>query len=138
MGRAHLAVDEVVEALGALKSGFGIDCRNAEIAMLLGLVALDLDDERTADRAFSAIATMPSRKEPAGDGLQPGTKAIAYYHLASMAYLKGDLGKTRRLATKAIGEDSGHQAAQALLEKADVRVGTAAARNAAKSPATPA
>jgi thioredoxin-like negative regulator of GroEL len=114
IARAHLAVDELVEAHEALKVGFAADWRTGDLAMLLGLVALDLGDEKTAERALIAVTTMPARKDVA-DG---PSKALAFYHLASMAYVRGDLAKAKLLAAKAVGGDPTAQAAaRVLLEK---------------------
>jgi tetratricopeptide (TPR) repeat protein len=127
IGRAHLALDELVEAFDALEFGFGVDWRTGDIAMLLGLVALDLDEEKTAERAFSAVTTLPPRKEASGPGADAATKAVAFYHLASIALTRGDLAKARRLANKAVGGDPGHGAARALLEKLNSQTISAAA-----------
>jgi tetratricopeptide (TPR) repeat protein len=120
IGKAHLAVDELVEAFDALESAFGVDWRAGDVAMLLGLVALDLEQEKTAERAFSAVTTLPPRKEASGPGADAATKAIAFYHLASMALAKGDLAKARRLAAKAVGGNPAHIAARTLLERLEL------------------
>ena len=117
IAKAHLSVDEVVEAYEALEFGFGVDWRVGDIAMLLGLVALDLDEHKTADRAFSAVTTLPPRKDAAGPGADAATKAVAFYHLASLAFAKGDVAKARRLVGKAVGGDPAHQGARSLLER---------------------
>ena len=128
MGRAHFEIakaylmrDDLFEALEALDHAAAIDRRNDEIALLLGLVALDLGDDRAAERALTAITTMPPRKDgSAGGGADAGTKALAFYHLASLAYAKGDAGKAKRLAERAVGAgDPAHSAARALLERLD-------------------
>ena len=116
MGKAHLAMDELVEALVALKSALSTNGRVGEIAMLLGLVAIDLDEPQTAERALMAVTTMASRKEDTGEGADPALKAAAFYRLASMAHEKGELAKAKRLASRAVGGDPEHQAARALLE----------------------
>jgi lipopolysaccharide biosynthesis regulator YciM len=112
MGKAHLAVDELVEALEALKVAFTMDTRSGEIGMLLGLVALDVDDERTAERVFLGVAGKPVQTDA-----ERQAQATAYYHLASMAYVRSELGKARRLAGKAVGADPRHEGALAILEK---------------------
>jgi tetratricopeptide (TPR) repeat protein len=99
MAKAHLAEDELLEALEALKSGFATDWRTGEIAMLLGLVAIDLDDDKTAERALIAVTTMPPRK----DAQDAPAKALAFEHLAAIALARGDMAKARLLATKAAG-----------------------------------
>ena len=70
--RAHLAIDEIVEAFDSLKAGFSLDWRNAEIAMLLGLVAIDLDDEKLAERALSGAHDDPCARRL---GREPGRGA---------------------------------------------------------------
>ncbi len=127
IGKAHLAVDEVVEAFDALETAFAIDWRTEDLAMLLGLVAVDLADERAAERAFSAVTTLPPRKGAAGPGADAATKAVAYHHLASLALSRGDLAKARRLAAKALSADAGHAGARALLERIEPSVPAAAA-----------
>jgi lipopolysaccharide biosynthesis regulator YciM len=129
MGKAHLAVDELIEALEALKVAFSMDARSGEIAMLLGLVAFDLDDERTAERVFLGVAG----KTPQTDA-EKQAQAKAYTCLASMAYAKGELAKARRLVGKAIGVEPSHPEALALLEK----LGDPGAATAASAPPGPA
>jgi tetratricopeptide (TPR) repeat protein len=115
LGKAHLALDELVEAYDALKAGFAIDLRHAELAMLLGLVAIDLDDGKTAERALLAVATLPPKHEGGAD------RASAYYHLASMAHAKGDVVKARAWVGKAVTLDATHEGARALLERLEAR-----------------
>ena len=117
IGRTHLASDDIVEAFEALKAGFGVDWRNVEIAMLLGQMALDLDDDKTAERALTAVTTMPSRREGGNEGVTAKLRAIALFHLAAMAQQKGDLAKARRLAKKAATEDPSSTTVQALVQK---------------------
>jgi tetratricopeptide (TPR) repeat protein len=114
MGRAYLAVDDLAEAHEALKAAFASDWRAGDLAMLLGLVSLDLGDDKTAERALIAVTTMPPRRDVA-DG---PVKALAFYHLASMAYGRGEVAKAKLLATKAAGGDpSAQAAARVLLDK---------------------
>ncbi len=117
IAKAHLAGDELVEALEALDFGFAVDWRVGDIAILLGLVAFDLGEEKIAVRAFSAVTTLPPRKDPASPGVEASTKSVAFYHLASIAVAQGDLARARRLATKAIGGDPGHGPARALYDR---------------------
>jgi DNA-binding SARP family transcriptional activator len=133
IGRAHLAVDEIVEGFEALKAGFNMDWRNAEIAMLLGLVAIDLDEEKLAERALSGLTAMPARREPLGEGADPTAQASAFFHLASMAYVKGDRSKARRLAGKAVGVEAGHVAARALLDQLEAPGGSSGNRGAPRA-----
>jgi len=120
IAKAHLMRDDLFEALEALDYAAGIDRRSEEIALLLGLVALDLGDEKTAERALTAITTMPPRKD-GGGGADAATKALAFYHLAAIAYAKGDAGRAKRLAWRAVDAgDPAHSAARALLDRLEV------------------
>ena len=134
--RAHLAIDEIVEAFDSLKAGFSLDWRNAEIAMLLGLVAIDLDDERLAERALSGLTTTPVR-DASGASPDAALQAGAFYRLALMAQGKGDRGKARRMATRAIGVEPGHAAARALLEQIEPAGGSPANRSGPRPAITP-
>ncbi|MGH7438817.1 MAG: tetratricopeptide repeat protein, partial [Polyangiaceae bacterium] len=111
---ARLAVDEIVEAFDHLKAAHAIDARNPEGSMLLALVAIDLDDDRTAERALFTVTGSPPKTDA-----DRRAQASAFYHLAAMALAKGDGPKARRLAGKAISMEPGHPLAQALLEKLD-------------------
>jgi tetratricopeptide (TPR) repeat protein len=116
IGKAHLAGDELAEALDALDFGFAVDWRVGDLAMLLGLVALDLGEDKVAVRAFSAVTTLPPKKDPAGGGADAATKAVAFYHLASIAMAQGDITRARRLVSKAVGGDPAHGPARALYD----------------------
>ena len=114
IAKAHLSVDDLAEAHEALKAGFAADWRTGDLAMVLGLVSLDVGDEKTAERALIAVTTMPQRK----DVTDAPARALAFYHLASMAYARGDVAKAKLLAAKAIGGDPTTQGpARLLLEK---------------------
>jgi thioredoxin-like negative regulator of GroEL len=128
---AHLALDELVEAHDLLKTAFGMDARNGELAMLLALVSLDLDDERTADRALFAITGAAARTDA-----DRCAQATAFYHLAAGAYAKGDGGKARRLVAKALASEPGHTASRALLEKLDAN-GSAVVKRGSLGPPSP-
>jgi predicted negative regulator of RcsB-dependent stress response len=119
IANAHLAADDLVEALEALKAGFAIDLHCAELALLLGLVALDLGEDRTAARAFLAVAMAAARKEGTSTGATPADRVAAFYHLGGMARAEGDLAKARRWVTKAASDDPGHAGARALLAELD-------------------
>ncbi len=127
---AHLALDELVEAHDLLKAAFGMDARSSDVAMLLALVSLDLDDERTAERALFAITGAAARTDA-----DKRTQAAAFYHLAAAAYAKGDGGKARRLIVKALAAEPGHAASQALLERLDAN-GSAVVKRGAVGPAS--
>ncbi len=129
-GKAHLAEDELVEAFEHLKAAFTMDPRNAEIAMPLALVAIDLDDERTAERVLFAITGVQAK----GDA-DRRTQAMAFYHLAALADTKGDGGKARRLVGKAVLLEPGLAEALRLLEHLDVSGSAVVPRTAVAAPA---
>ena len=129
IGKAHLADDDLVEALEALKAGFAIEWQRGELAILVGLVALDLGEEKTAERALLAVAMAAPRKDGSSAGAAPADKVTAFYHLAAMAHARGDLAKARRWVTKAVSEDPAHAGARALLAKLDVLDSRAARAN---------
>jgi Flp pilus assembly protein TadD len=54
MGKAYLALGEQAEALERLRTAFALHTRNRELAMLLGVVAHDLGEDTTAERALEA------------------------------------------------------------------------------------
>ena len=78
LARLYLSRDDLVEAFDCLKRAFTANPRNDEASLLLGLVAIDLDDDRTALRALRAASTSRS-------ALAPESKAIALHQLARIA-----------------------------------------------------
>jgi tetratricopeptide (TPR) repeat protein len=119
IGKAHLAADDLVEALEALKAGFAIDWHCGELALLVGLVALDLGEDKIAERALLAVAMAAPHKDGSSAGAAPADKVAAFYHLAVMARDQGDLAKARRWVTKAASDDPSHAGARALLDQLD-------------------
>ena len=112
----------------ALKAGYAIDRKNGELCYLLGLVALDLEDEKTADKGLHSV-TMLSPKEDTGDPpIGREIKAISFYHLALLAHAKNDLSRVRRFLTKAVAEDPNNSAARALLDEVGSSSSLAATR----------
>src|SRR5262249_10195592 len=102
--KAHLAHDELLEAFEKLKAGFAIDPRHRELAMLAGLVALDLGDERTAERAFLAVVRLPPEDDGWSDEGTADTKN-ATLHLATIAEARGDGRRAQQLRQQAHGDD---------------------------------
>jgi len=111
IGKAYLAVDDLLEAAEALKEAFAADWRTRDVALLLGQVSIDIGDEKTAERALTAVTTLPVRE---GNAKEVSTKATGFYHLASIAFAKGDLVKAKLLAAKALDLDD-HPGARVLL-----------------------
>jgi Flp pilus assembly protein TadD/DNA-binding SARP family transcriptional activator len=133
--KAHLALDEIAEAFDSLKAGFGMDWRNAEIAMLLGLVAIDLDDDKLAERALSGLTV--SSAHDGRNGADAALQTNAFYRLALMAQAKGDRGKAKRMATRALGIDGNHAPTRTLLDQLDPSGGSPANRSGPRPAVTP-
>jgi golgin subfamily B member 1 len=93
--KAHLALDELDLAMDCLKTGFGLSVVQPELAMLLGLVAMDLGENAIAERALVAVATFASR------GGSDASSSAACAHLASLAKARGDSAKARHWSAKA-------------------------------------
>jgi tetratricopeptide (TPR) repeat protein len=140
IGKAHFGKDELVEAFQALKAGFAVDPRHSELALMLGLLAIDLDDDKTAERALLAVTTATARstssngRAPAAD--KASDKVAALYHLAAMAEAKGEFTKAHRWATAASREDPSHGAARALLDKIAQEQRSSAGRSSSQRMAT--
>jgi tetratricopeptide (TPR) repeat protein len=117
LAKAHLhhSLDELAEALDALKAGFAIDLRNGEMAMLLGLLAIDLGDEKTAERALLAVVTL-ARKEESSPELSTTAERLSFVPPAPSSSAVGeprpsgslplDLGSERFLPGSAQAEIS--------------------------------
>jgi lipopolysaccharide biosynthesis regulator YciM len=103
------------EALGALTKAFEMDARNGRLAMQLGQLALDIDDDETAARAFRSVTMMRPTDGDANEGATPDAKAEAHYQLARLAQKQGDLRKAKLLVTKALAENPQLEAARLLL-----------------------
>jgi lipopolysaccharide biosynthesis regulator YciM len=120
IGKAYLATDDLLEAFNVLKTGFTVDPRCTELALVFGLLASDLDDDKTAERALVSVATASAR-DKSSNGALAAHKVRALYQLAVMADVKGDVAKAHRWATAAAREDPTHAGARALLDKGGIR-----------------
>ena len=111
----HLLDGFLSDALTALTKAFELDPKNGKLAMQLGLQALEIDEDETAQRAFRGIAIMKAPEAGSNDGATPEMKADANFHLAQLAKKAGDPRKAKVLASKALSENPDHEAARALL-----------------------
>ncbi len=122
IAEAHLAGDDLLEAFDALKAGFAIDWHSGKLALLLGLVALDVGDDKIAERALLAVAMAAPRKEGSSAGATDAEKMTAYRHLAALAQAQDDHVKARRWASRVTGEDNrSHSDVRALLGSTQAR-----------------
>jgi tetratricopeptide (TPR) repeat protein len=115
--RIHLQEGNLTAALESLTRAFDMDLHNGEIALELGLLAKDLDEEELAARAFRSVTFMKAAVAGTSDGATPSAKGLSYFFLGQMAREKGDVKKARLLAQKAVIEDPNLKQAKALLEE---------------------
>lgn len=115
MSRLQLEEGFLSEALAALTRAFEMDMRNGRLAMELGQLALDLDEEEIAGRAFRAVTMLRAGDDDSGEAVTPELRAHAQYQLAVMAARKGDSRRARVLASKALTENPEHEQARQLL-----------------------
>jgi tetratricopeptide (TPR) repeat protein len=116
ISRIQLGNGDLSSALEALTRAFEMDLQNGEIALELGLLAKDLDDQELAGRAFRSVTFMKAAP-PGGDGATPAAKGLSYFFLGSMAKDSGDIRKARLLAQKALIEDPSLEQAKVLIEE---------------------
>lgn len=108
----HLAEDELAEALPALLQAHQLDRADLELAMQLGLLAVDLDRH---DLAASALRLVTSAKTPDGSSAETSqTLSVAYYHLACIECLHGRKVGARRMVARALEENPDNTEAQRL------------------------
>jgi predicted Zn-dependent protease len=113
----RLAEDELLEALEGLSEAHYLNKTDAETALVLGLVALDLDELDVANSALrSYVATVehPTDTDERGG---PNALSRAYYHIAWIEHVDGHDAVARRMASRAIEESSQNDDAQRLLQE---------------------
>ena len=113
----ELEEDELHGALDALKLAFDMDPKRGDFAVLLGLVATDLEDDATATRALRTVVAMQAPEAGSSDGATGQDKALAYYVLGRIARGQGDGKRAQMMVLKALREDPSSRAARALLEE---------------------
>jgi tetratricopeptide (TPR) repeat protein len=115
MAQIHLDEGYLTDALQALSKAFEIDPKNGELAMRLGQLAVEIDEDELAQRAFRSVSIMKPPAPGSTDGAPVEAKADANYYLAVLARKAGDPRKAKVLLTKALAEKSDHPAARQLL-----------------------
>jgi len=115
MAALHLQDGFLSDALSALTRAFELDPKNGKLAMQLGMQALEIDEDETAQRAFRGIAIMRAPEPGSNEGATTDMKADANFYLAQLAKKAGDPRKAKVLASKALTENPDHAAARALL-----------------------
>ena len=115
MAQIHLNEGYLSDALHALGKAFELDPKNGELAMRLGQLAVEIDEDEVAQRAFRAVSIMKPPSPGSTEGAPTEAKADANYFLAVLARKAGDPRKAKVLVTKALAEKSDHAAARQLL-----------------------
>jgi tetratricopeptide (TPR) repeat protein len=117
VARLDLGAGDRGAALASLARAFDNDPQNGQLAMELGALAVEHDDQDLATRAFRAVTLMKSVPTASSEGVTTQLRAVAYYHLGRMAYLQGDRRKARLMIDKAVADDPTLDAARALLDQ---------------------
>lgn len=117
MAHIHLNEGYLSDALHALGKAFELDPKNGELAMRLGQLALEIDEDEVAQRAFRAVSIMKPPVPGTSDGAAIEAKADANYCLAMLARKAGDPRKAKVLVGKALAEVPDHAGARQLLSE---------------------
>jgi golgin subfamily B member 1 len=115
MAQIHLDEGYLTDALTALGKAFELDPKNGELAMRLGQLAVEIDEDEVAQRAFRAVSIMKPPAPGSTDGAPSEAKADANYYLAVLARKAGDPRKAKVLVAKALAEKTDHAGARQLL-----------------------
>ncbi len=114
MAQIHMTEGYLTDALLALSKAFEFDPKNGELAMRLGQLALEMDEDEQAQRVFRSVSLMRSSTPGSSDGAPAEAKADANYYLAVLARKAGDPRKAKVLVSKALAEKSDHVRARQL------------------------
>ncbi len=117
LARLDLAAGNSEAALGALTRAFDSDPQNAQLAMELGTLGVELEEHEPATRAFRSVTMMKTVPAGSSEGATTAMRALAYYHLGRMAFIQGDRRKARLMVDKAVADDPALDAARALLDQ---------------------
>ncbi len=117
LAQIHLDEGYLSDALTALAKAFELDPKNGELAMRLGQLAVEIDEDEIAQRAFRAVSIMKPPTPGSTDGAPAEAKADANYYLALLARKSGDPRKAKLLVAKALAENTAHAGARQLLSE---------------------
>ncbi len=117
MAKMHLANDDLVEAFEALSRAHRINSADPEVAFLLGLVAIDLDQLDAAGPALRAFIATKGHVLKVEGVDQPTPISRAYFHLAFIEHVRGNDTAARRMASRSVEESSHNRDAQRLLDE---------------------
>jgi tetratricopeptide (TPR) repeat protein len=115
IARVDVAEGDLSSALASFAKAFENEPSNADLAMELGLFAIDVDDVEVAQRAFRAVTLMKPAPAGSTDGAPSSARALACFHLGNIAYAQGDRRKAKLMAEKAVQEDPSLDVARIFL-----------------------
>ena len=108
-GAQMIAIESYLKALDD-------DPHDAEFAIEVGELAVEINDLEATAKAFRTITLMKTVPEGSTDGATSAMKGLAYYHLARVAMRQGEPRKARVFVDKAIAESPTDDARE-LLEQ---------------------
>jgi golgin subfamily B member 1 len=111
----HLEQDELHEAFEALSQAHKLERAHPRIALLLGLVASDLDDVATASNVLRAAVAAAKTNDDRW-ALSASERASAYAELSRLQLTRGSQTTARQMLDKAIEEDPNHHLVVALTQ----------------------
>jgi tetratricopeptide (TPR) repeat protein len=92
---------------------------DADTALLLGLVAYDLDQYKAADRALRTITLMKPREPGSSEGADAPARSEAYYYLGKVAHIQGRISQARMMVGKALSDNPDNVRAAKLQAELD-------------------
>lgn len=113
----RLERDELAEALPLLQEAHQLDKTDLDAALLLGLVAIDLDRLETAAAALRVLIAQRELGTREGAAARSLHLARGYFHLARIEQHHGKKTNAKRMALRALEEDPSLLPAQRLLHE---------------------
>jgi tetratricopeptide (TPR) repeat protein len=111
----RLERDELAEALALLAEAHQLDKTDLDTALLLGLLAIDLDRLETAASALRVLIAQRELGTREGARAHSLNLAQGYFQLARIEQHHGKKTNAKRMALRALEEDPGLGLAQQLL-----------------------
>jgi hypothetical protein len=116
----RLADDDLAEALPLLLEAHQLDKSDVDTALLLGLLAIDLDRLETAASALRILIAQRELGSREGAAARSPTLAQGYFQLARIEQHHGKKTNAKRMARRALEENPQLLPAQRLLNDLDL------------------
>lgn len=113
----RLQRDELGEALPLLVEAHQLDKTDLDTALLLGLLAIDLDRLETAASALRVLVAQRELASREGSAVRPRDFARGYLQLARIEQHHGKKTNAKRMALRALEENPHLASAQQLLDE---------------------